>query len=177
MRNLLFVIPFWLAVATASPIALAQDKALDALIAAIPAEVPEVISGGSWNDAGAAGSYRAILLMGGRGKEFAARVYLQWIAFKAEGGEPQILKTMPIKEVNDKRWQNGFIAMGDAETDNEMTIIVTSYDPKLDKEVALAFKAGRPGSYAPTEPPRALAPSAGTAPQTASPPPPSGSRN
>ena len=154
MRKLL--IPVFVAlglVGTTSFPLRAEDKTPDALIAQIPAEVPEVVSGGNWNDGGTAGAYRAILVISGRDKDFAARVYLQWIAFKADGGQPQIVKTVAIKEVNDLRWQNGFIALGDADTDNEMTIIVTSYDPKQDKDVSLAFKAKTPGVYAVTEPP------------------------
>jgi hypothetical protein len=125
----------------------AQSSSPDAIAAAVPIEVPEVISGGGWQDGEINGVYRAIVIVSGADKDLAARVYLQWIGLNANGA-PHVVKTVAIKEFNDKRLPNAILDL-DADADNQALVIVTTFDPKSQKPTSTAFKATKPGIYQP----------------------------
>ncbi len=80
---------------------------------------------------------------------------------------PKVIATMPIKEVNDQKLANASIEIeGEESKDNEITIIVSSYDFDADKDVTLFVKGTAPGKYtmakAPVKAPGAPPPNAGT---------------
>ena len=126
--------------------ALADDAKL---IDAVAPEVAEVATGGSWSADKQGGFYRAIVLMTGDQKSFGAHIYLQWLAFTETSPIPAIVKTVPIKEINDQGLANASIALeGEEGKDNEVTIVVSSYDLDEDKDISLFVKAGQPGTYA-----------------------------
>ena len=122
-------------------------KTPDQIAAAIPTEVPEVHTGGSWQDGGAQGVFRTITVLSA--KENVAHVYIQWISLKADNPIPEIAKTVLIKEVADKKLPNAFVTL-EAEKEGEATIVVASFDPATSKDYAVAFKASKPGVYGPT---------------------------
>jgi hypothetical protein len=132
-------------------LALAQAQAParspEQLVAAVPAEVPEVHTGGSWQDGNTQGVFRALAVL--VPADNTTRVYLQWIAMKQDSPLPEIVKTVPIKEIIDKKLPNAFISM-EAEKEGEVIVVISSYDPASNKDQTLAFKATKPGSYAPT---------------------------
>lgn len=138
-----------LTVSASGAVAQGLARSPDAMVQALPAEIPEVISGGGWQDGGLAGIYRGIIVMtqGTSGPE--ARVYVQWIGFKAEGGAPQIVKTVAIKEIADRRLANAQLAL-EADSDNEALLVVSTFDPVSQKPNAFAFKATKPGQVQPT---------------------------
>jgi hypothetical protein len=147
MRYLLATIAAFGALALVCPIAEAQPRSPDAIAEAIPVEVPEVISGGGWQDGGMNGVYRAIVIVSGAQKDLAARVYVQWIELSANG-PPHVVKTAPIKEINDKKFPNAILDIG-ADAENQAIIIVTTFDPNTQKPTSTAFKATKPGIYQP----------------------------
>jgi hypothetical protein len=126
--------------------ALADDTKL---IDGVAPEVAEVVTGGSWSAGKQGGFYRAIVLMTGDQKTFGAHVYLQWLAFSEGSPIPAVVKTVPIKEINDQGLANASIELeGEEGKDNEVTVVVSSYDLDEDKDITLFVKAGQPGTYA-----------------------------
>jgi hypothetical protein len=119
------------------------------LVESIPPEVADVVSGGSWSADKKGGFYRAFVIMSGADKSFGAHVYLQWLALSNDSPIPTVVKTVPVKEVNDQNLANASIEIdGEENKDNEVTVIVSSYDFDADKDITLFVKAGQPGTYA-----------------------------
>jgi len=138
-----------LAVALIPPAsALAADD--DAkIVEGLPPEVADVVTGGSWSEGKQGGFYRAIVVMSGTEQSFGARVYLQWLALSETDPVPKIVATVPLKEVNDQKLGNASIEIEGEETkDNQITIIVSSYDFDADKDITLYVKGTAPGKYA-----------------------------
>lgn len=125
----------------------AQGRSPEQVAASIPTEVPEVHTGGSWQDGGAQGVFRTITVLSG--KENTAHVVLQWISLKPDSPIPEVAKSVLIKEVSDKKLPNAFVTL-EADKEGEATIVVASFDPATNKDVAVAFKATKPGVYAAT---------------------------
>jgi hypothetical protein len=142
----------------ASAVAADDTKVIDAVVP----EVAEVASGGSWSADKNAGFYRALVLMSGGKEGLSAHVYLQWLAFSEGSPIPTIVKTVPIKEVNDQNLANASISIeGEEGKDNEITLVVSSYDIDADKDINLFVKAGQPGNYSMSKAPPKSAPAAG----------------
>ena len=162
------------AVMTAGPLtapAQAPARTTEQIAASIPTEVPEVHTGGSWQDGGTQGVYRTITVLAA--KENTAQVFIQWISLKADNPIPEVAKMVAIKEVTDKKLPNAFVTL-EADKEGEAIIVVASFDPNTNKDVAIAFKASKPGVYAATALPEHAgsgtgAPAAG-APPVAAPP-------
>ena len=133
--------------------ALAQGRTPEQVAHALPVEVPEVVTGGAWTDGKSSGVYRALVVLSGQ-KEAVSHVFLQWIVVKPDTLVPEIAKTVAVKEVNDKKLPSAFITL-QAEKEGEAVLVVTTIDPKTNKEQTLAFKATKPGVYQPAEPPKA----------------------
>lgn len=137
----------------ASPVALGQGRTPEQVAQSLPVEVPEVVTGGAWTDGKSSGVYRALVVLSGQ-KEAVSHVFLQWIAVNPTTLAPEIAKTVAIKEVNDKKLPSAFITL-QAEKEGEAVLVVSTIDPKTNKEQTVAFKATKPGVYQPTEPPKA----------------------
>ena len=74
---------------------------------------------------------------------------------------------MPIKEVNDQKLANASIEIeGEESKDNEITIVVSSYDFEADKDINLFVKGTAPGKYTMAKAPKRAAPPAAPAPAT-----------
>ena len=87
--------------------------------------------------------------MTGSEQSFGARVFLQWLALSETDPFPTIVATVPLKEVNDQKLGNASIEIeGEESKDNEITIIVSSYDFEADKDITLYVKGTAPGKYA-----------------------------
>jgi ribosomal protein L12E/L44/L45/RPP1/RPP2 len=143
-------------------------------------EVADIVSGGHWSADGKGGFYRALVVMAGD-KAAIANVYLRWLSF-GDAAKPTVVKSVPVKEINDQNLGNASIEIGGEEDkENEATIFVSSYDVEEDKDISLLIKATKPGTYtvakappegpeqgsgegAPKGTPQAGAPSEGKAP-------------
>jgi hypothetical protein len=113
---------------------------------AVATEVSEVTSGGHWSADGKGGFYRALVVMAGD-KAAIANIYLQWLSF-GEGGKPTIVKSVPVKEINDQNLGNASIELGgENDQENETTVFVSSYDIEEDKDISLLVKVSKPGVY------------------------------
>jgi hypothetical protein len=130
----------------AAPLSLAVAADAGKVADAVATEVSEVASGGHWSADGKGGFYRALVVMAGD-KAAIANVYLQWLSF-GDGGTPTIVKSVPVKEINDQNLGNASIEIGgENDKENETTIFVSSYDLEEDKDISLLGKVTKPGVY------------------------------
>lgn len=150
----------------------ADDNANTALINSLPAQIPEILTGGTWSNGDVGGVYRAVVVMSDiegkagiadKAKEEnqaaltpdqlstrKAEVYIQWIANRSHSAPSKIVKTVSIREFNEKQLRHAFLAM-DTLKDNEVTLLVTSYDELKDADVSISIKATSPGVYEPAK--------------------------
>lgn len=138
-----------IAIAGVSAQAQTASKSPLEIAAATPVEIAELMAGGSWQDAGKTGIFRGIVVVTGPNDAPRADVFVQWIGMKAEGGTIEIVQSMAIKEIADKKLTNAQIAI-EADKDDEAMFLVTTYDAEAKPQV-LAFKAGKPGQITATE--------------------------
>jgi hypothetical protein len=150
------------------PLASAAAQEDDAkIVASVPTEVADVVTGGSWSADKQGGFYRAFVIMNGTQETFSARVFLQWLALSETNPVPTVVATVPIKEVNDQKLANASIEIeGEESKDNEITIVVSSYDFEADKDINLFVKGTAPGKYTMAKAPKRAAPPAAPAPAT-----------
>lgn len=141
------------------------------LAAGISPAVADVVSGGSWSADKQGGFYRGLLIMVPGEGGFSAQLFLQWLSLPADNSMPVVVKTVPVKEVNDLKLQFASLEMsGEESKDNEVNIVVSSYNVEEDKDISLFIKATAPGTYvmtkaptrAPSAPPEEAAPAAKT---------------
>ncbi len=116
------------------------------LAASVPAEVSEVVSGGTWSEGGTNGVYRAIVVATPAGDGQQANIVVQMLSLESATAVPKVVKSVLIKEVAEKKLANAFLAM-DAETDNEMTLIVTAYGAGADQDTSMHVKFNGKGTY------------------------------
>lgn len=134
----------------ASP-ALAGDGAdADALAGAMPAQITEVTTTGTWQDGGRSGTYRALVVMGETAGKPHAKVYLQWIDGAPPAGGSAIAASKPIDQINALNVPNASLAM-DSEAKNEVTLLVQSYDPNAESSLSFSVTATLPGQLTVSE--------------------------
>jgi hypothetical protein len=130
----------------AAPLSCAVAADAGKLADAVAPEVSEVASGGHWSADGKGGFYRALIVMAGD-KAAIANLYLQWMSF-GDGAAPTVVKSVPVKEINDQKLDNASVQLGgENDKENETTIFVSSYDVEEDKDISLFIKATKPGTY------------------------------
>ncbi len=117
----------------------------ETIAASVPVEVSEVVSGGTWSEKGATGVYRAMVVSPSSAPGHA-NVIVQMLAFEQPDATPKVMKTVLIKEVAEKKLANAFLAM-DAETENEMTLIITAYGAESEQDTSLRAKFDAKGAY------------------------------
>lgn len=125
--------------------AYAEDVA--AVAAALPIEVTEVVSGGNWTEGDASGVFRAITVTKPDGETAQAHVIVQMLETDKTGNVLKVAKTISVKEVEEKKLTNASLAM-DVENDNELTLIINSYDSEKDQDTSLLMKFDAKGKYA-----------------------------
>lgn len=140
--------PYYAAIVVLALIASKPAIAQDALkaAAAVPPEVSEVVSGGNWSEGEQSGVYRAVVVTTSSGQTSQARVVVQMLSFEKGNPTPKVAKTVPIKEVEERKLPNAFLAM-DVENDNELTLIITSYDAEKDQDTSMLVKFDGAGKY------------------------------
>jgi hypothetical protein len=142
-RKLALAVILAATIAASSP-GLAQDAAKAA--AQVPTDVSEVVSGGNWSEGDNSGVFRAVVVTNTDGQVSQARVIVQMLAFEKGNPLPKIAKTIPVKEVEEKKLPNAFLAM-DVENDNELTLIITSYEAEKDQDTSMMVKFDSTGKY------------------------------
>ncbi len=131
--------------------AFAQDPLKSA--SAVPTDVSEIVSGGNWSEGDNSGVFRAIVVTTTSGDTSQARVVVQMLSFEKSSPAPKITKSIAIKELDEKKLPNAFLAM-DVENDNEMTLIITSYDAEKDQDTSMMVKFDSTGKYEILPPPK-----------------------
>ena len=133
-------------VLVATPVSFAAAADAGKLVDSIAPEVSEVASSGQWSADGKSDFYRALVVMAAD-KAAIANVYLQWLSY-GDGSKPVIVKSIPVKEINDQTLGNASIEIGgEQDKENEARIFVSSYDVEEDKDISLLIKATKPGVY------------------------------
>jgi hypothetical protein len=117
---------------------------LEQIAASVPIDITEVVSGGLWNNDGASGFYRAMVVAAAPGRP-VANVVVQMFAVEKET-PPKLKKSVTIKEIAEQKIPSAFLAM-DAENENEMTLVVTAYGTGTDQDTAMQFKFDAKGDY------------------------------
>jgi hypothetical protein len=126
--------------------AAAEDDAK--LVENVSPQIADVVTGGSWSDGKQGGLYRAVVVMSGSEDNFGARLFVQWLALSDDSPIPSVVKTVPVKEINDQNLPNASIQVdGEENKDNEVYVVVSAYDFEADKDILLFVKAGKPGTY------------------------------
>ena len=118
-----------------------------AVAAAVPIEVTEVESGGNWTEGETTGVFRAITVTKHNGETVRAHVIVQMLETDKSGNVLKIAKTVSVKEVEEKKLSNAFLTM-DVENDNELTLVINSYDSEKDQDTSLLVKFDAKGNYA-----------------------------
>lgn len=141
-------LPFAVLLAFATGAAALPAFAQDALktVAAVPTDVSEIVSGGNWTEGDSSGVFRALVVTTSDGQASQARVVVQMLAFEKGSPAPKVAKSVVVKEVEDKKLPNAFLAM-DVENDNELTLIITSYDAEKDQDTSMMVKFDSAGKY------------------------------
>jgi hypothetical protein len=109
---------------------------------AVPMDVVEVVSGGSWADGSSSGFWRTVTVMTSRPTE-ASEIYVQWVGSRRPTAPLEILTSSPLREFNELHLSSSSVAL-DSETEGQVRIVVTGEDAsKL--PIAMTFIAGLPG--------------------------------
>ena len=118
-------------------VALSPAKAQDAekLALAIPPEVTEVATAGTWSDADVSGVFRATVLTVAAGDSTQAHLVLQLMAVSPDGNTSKVYKTVAVQKIADKKLPNAFLAVEEDGTENEVTWRVTSYDSNSNADI------------------------------------------
>jgi hypothetical protein len=130
---------------SAAPAA-AEAKLAEKLATQVPADIIEVQSIGTWTQDKRAGIYRTVTIISGADKEYAARVFVQWLAIKGDSGRAELVATAPLVEFNNQRMPMATVTI-DAEIDNEASIVVSAQDTDTQRDTVMMFKATKPGQY------------------------------
>ncbi len=117
----------------------------DTIALGIPASVTEVSTGGAWNRDGETGTFRAVVVTGAADSPPVC-VYVQLLAFGKDGTGSSVKKSVPIREVVERKLKNAFVNF-DAESENKVTLIITSYDPEKDADKSIYAEVTADGVY------------------------------
>jgi hypothetical protein len=135
--NSLFRLPCFLALISVSGLAHADE--VGKIFEAIPTEVTDVVSGGSWSKGAETGEFRAITVTQQVGDTTQASVAIQILVIDKATSKRKVKKTVPLKEINDKKLASADLAMN-VENDNEVELSITYYDAEKDKDQELTAK-------------------------------------
>lgn len=123
-----------------------------AVAGGIPANVTEVTTGGTWSKDSQNGTFRAIVVMTGD-KHPQASVFIQLLAFEKDASITKVVKTLHIKEVEERKLQSAFVNF-DAESAGKATLIITSYDAEKDADNSIYVEVTADGGYRLVEAPK-----------------------
>ena len=114
------------------------------LAASLPLEITEVVTGGTWVDGPASGSYRTITIQSAPPAE-TSEVFLQWIGSRSPVSALQILSSVPLRAFNDRKLASASVNL-DADVDGRIKILITGQDNNGRPEM-VTFIATKPGQY------------------------------
>ncbi len=143
VRRGMLVAGVLLSVVSASAFAAAPSD----IATALAPQVVGVVSGGTWEESGKKGYYRAVLIAPADAST-GAQIYLQWMtaADQSSGGVPAIAKAVPVQEVADQKMLDANLSM-EFEKPNEFILYVEPSDPSKAATQSLTVTATAPGKY------------------------------
>jgi hypothetical protein len=118
----------------------------ESLASAVPAEVAEVVTGGTWIDGAMAGTYRVVTVVSGTDRDYGARVYIQWLQVRADTGRSQLIRTVPVAEFNELVMPHAVVTL-ETEVENRAAVLIAAEDMKAGRSVLISVQAGPPGQY------------------------------
>jgi hypothetical protein len=137
-------------------VTLSTARAEDAtkLTLAIPPEVTEVATAGTWSDGEVSGVFRATVLTAQAGDTTQAHLVLQLMAVSPDGNSSKVYKTVPVRQIDDKKLPNAFLAVEEDGTENEVTWRVTSYDANSNADIGALVSINAKGEVTFKEAPK-----------------------
>lgn len=115
------------------------------MAARLPVEVSEVVTGGTWTDGQASGSFRTVTIQTFAPVEMA-EVFLQWVGSRSPVEPLQIMSSVPLREFNEQKLASASITL-DIETEGAARIVVAGQDAGGRPAALLTFAAAAPGRY------------------------------
>lgn len=113
----------------------ARAQNAEKLALAIPPEVTEVATAGTWTDGELSGVFRATVLTMAAGDTTQAHLVVQLMAVSPDGNSAKVHKTIAVKQIAEKKLPNAFLAVEEDGTENEVTWRVTSYDANSNADI------------------------------------------
>lgn len=138
---------FLLAVLSLSVTGPARAASPAEIAAGVPVEIPQILTGGFWEEGDNSGIYRVIVVTAGSGENLFIEVFIQWLKIEENGPKPEIIKTIPLNEVNEKKFGNAFVFLQGGKEEDEVILVVSSYNPETDNEQQVWIEVGTPGNY------------------------------
>ena len=132
-----------LLILTGSQISWAQPEGLG-VASQLPVEVLEVVTGGTWSEGSASGSYRTVTVQNSANPD-VAEVYLQWIGTRSATSPLLIISSVPLREFNEKKLGSASVSL-DQETEGSALIGIAAQDSE-GKPAVMTFVAKLPGRY------------------------------
>lgn len=132
-----------IAIAITGSAALAQD--IQKLAEAVPPEVSEIATAGTWTQGDTTGVFRAIVLTTPAGTSTQAHLVVQLMSLSEDGSEAKVAKSVYVKKVSDKKLPNAFLAVEEDNTENEISWRLTSYDAENDTDTGLLVTVNAAG--------------------------------
>ena len=125
------------------PVRAAGDP-LGAAIAAMPADIEDVRLVGKWARDGKSGLYRVTVARRGGGESFAARVFVQWLAY-SDTDVGTIEATTEIAEIPAMKANVVDLAVDDE--DGRLTLVLQLSGPGIDEAKSYEAVIKGPGEY------------------------------
>jgi hypothetical protein len=123
----------------------AQAQEAERLAAAVPAEVTEIATAGTWTDGKDSGVFRAIVLTTPAKDTTQAHLIVQLMSVSADGTTSKVAKSVDVKQITEKKLPNAFLAVEEDSSENEITWRLTSYDANTDTDNATLIKIDAKG--------------------------------
>jgi hypothetical protein len=122
----------------------ATAQSAPSIASQMPVEVLEVVSGGTWSEGSASGSYRTISVQSASNAEIS-EVYVQWIGSRTASSPMQIISSIPLREFNEKKLGSASVSL-ESENDGEARIGIAAQDTEGHPSMT-TFSARMPGRY------------------------------
>lgn len=143
MRSLICLFLGGLAVGW-TPSAAAEPEAMG-IASRLAVEVTEVVTGGTWIDGAASGAYRTVTVQTSAPEE-TVDIFIQWIGTRSAAEPPQIISSVPLREVNALKLATASITL-ESEVEGIAKIIVAGQDASGRTAGLVTFVATTPGRY------------------------------
>jgi hypothetical protein len=112
-------------------------------VPAVPLDVATVVSGGAWETADAAGTYRVVIVDEGF-EHVHSTLWLEWLA-PVQDGPPALVARVRVKELSDGFWS---LRIDDADrTFKQGRIVLRATHAYSLESRTIQIEAGRPGLY------------------------------